>query len=56
MALKRYQNKLWLSRQYVTYNKTIEEIAKLEDVTPKTIDRYLDKFGLKRNSRSWRRG
>lgn len=56
MVLKRYQNRNWLYTQYVTNRKNIEEIAKIEQVTPKTIDRYLDKFNLKRSRRTWNRG
>lgn len=56
MALKYYQNKNWLYRQYVLNRKNIEEIAKLAGTSPKTIDRYLDKFNLKRDRRTWSRG
>lgn len=56
MALKRYQNKNWLSKEYVAKRRTVEQIAKDENVSPKTIDRYLDKFDLKRNRRTWSRG
>jgi predicted transcriptional regulator len=49
--MKLYQNKTWLTRRYKT--KTAAEIAKECGVTEVTIDRYLDKFGLKRARRSW---
>lgn len=52
---KFYQSKSWLRTQYVKMGKSVTEIAQSQGVTPKTIDRYLDKFGLKRNKRSWKR-
>lgn len=36
--------------------KSAAEIAKECGVTEMTIDRYLDKFGLKRNRRTWTKG
>lgn len=54
--MKFYQSKTFLRREYVTKGKSVTEIAKEQGVTPKTIDRYLDLFGLKRSTRSWKRG
>lgn len=54
--LKMYQSKTWLKKEYVTRGKSATEIAKEQGVSVKTIDRYLEKFALKRNKRSWKRG
>lgn len=51
--MKLYQSEQWLRRKYVTEKKTAAEIAKICDVTEMTIFRYLDKFKLLRNSRTW---
>lgn len=49
---KLYQSKAFLYRRYVVQKKTAAEIAKECGVTEMTIDRYLDKFSLKRNRRT----
>ena len=51
--MKPHTNKAWLRRRYITQGKSAKEIAKECGVTEVTIDRYLDKFGLKRNRRQW---
>lgn len=48
---KLYANREWLYRRYVRDGKTAKEIASEAGVTEMTIDRYLDKFNLKRNRR-----
>jgi transposase len=44
-----------MRRKYVAEGKTAAEIAKMCGVSEMTITRYLDKFGLIRNSRTWSR-
>ena len=51
--MKLYQSKVWLQRKYVTEKKTAKEIAEICGVTEMTIFRYLEKFGLMRNARTW---
>jgi hypothetical protein len=51
--MKLYTSEAWLRRRYVTEKKTAAEIAKICGTTEMTIDRYLDKFGLKRGRRTW---
>lgn len=51
--MKLYQSEVWLRRKYVTEKKTAKEIADLCGVSEMTITRYLDKFGLMRNARTW---
>lgn len=51
--LKLYQSEVWLRSEYVSKGKTATQIANEQGVAVKTIDRYLDKFGLKLNPRSW---
>ena len=51
--MKLYQSEAWLKRKYVTEKKTAKEIAEICKVTEMTIFRYLEKFGLMRNSRTW---
>lgn len=51
--MKLYQNQVWLKRKYVDERKTAKEIADLCGVSEMTIVRYLDKFGLIRNARTW---
>ena len=40
----------------MTKEKSATQIAEEQGVSVKTIDRYLEKFYLKRNKRSWTRG
>lgn len=49
--VKPYTNEAWLKRRYIHQRKTAKEIAEEAGVTEMTIDRYLDKFKLKRNRR-----
>jgi len=49
--VKLYTNRTWLYNRYVRQRKTAKEIAVEAGVTEMTIDRYLDKFKLKRNRR-----
>lgn len=51
--MKLYQSEVWLRRKYVTEKKTAKEIAEICGVSEMTITRYLDKFKLLRNARSW---
>jgi len=51
--MKFYQSEPWLKRKYVVEKKTAAEIAELCGVTEMTILRYLQKYGLIRNSRTW---
>lgn len=51
--MKLYENQRWLRARYVVERKTAAEIAKICGVTEMTIDRWLDKHGLKRNRRHW---
>lgn len=45
--MKLYQDKAWLHNRYVIQKKNIVEIAKECSVSAMTIQRYIDKFGLK---------
>ena len=51
--MKLYQSPVWMRRRYVDEGKTAKEIADLCGVSEMTITRYLDKFGLIRNARTW---
>jgi len=51
--MKLYQSESWLKRKYVVERKSAAEIAELCSVTEMTITRYLQKYGLIRNSRTW---
>jgi DNA-directed RNA polymerase specialized sigma subunit len=51
--MKLYQSEVWLKRKYLIEKKTAKEIAEMCQVTEMTIFRYLEKFGLIRNSRTW---
>jgi DNA-directed RNA polymerase specialized sigma subunit len=51
--MKLYQNEMWMRRKYVDERKTAKEIAELCGVSEMTIVRYLDKFKLIRNARTW---
>ncbi len=54
--MKMYQSQLWLTREYKVKQKTVTQIAKEQDVSVQTIQNYLEKYGLIRNKRSWKRG
>lgn len=45
--IKRYKSKRWLKRKLYRENKTIEEIAKICDVSHMTIRRAADNFNLR---------
>lgn len=49
MALKLYQNKQWMARQFITLGKSPEEIGKLAGVSHTTIRTWLKSFGLMSN-------
>jgi len=51
--MKLYQSEAWMKRKYVVEKKTAKEIAEICKVSEMTITRYLDKFGLIRNARTW---
>lgn len=44
-----------MRRKYVVEKKTAKEIAEICNVSEMTIVRYLDKFKLLRNARTWSR-
>jgi DNA-binding MurR/RpiR family transcriptional regulator len=45
--MKLYQDKNWLYSRYIIQKKNIVEIAKECGVSAMTIQRYIDKFGIK---------
>lgn len=45
---KLYQSKKWLTKKFVHDKLSEKEIAELAGTTQVTINRYLRKFGLKR--------
>lgn len=47
--MKLYQSEKWLFRKYHIERLSEAEIAKLANTTPMTINRYLRKFGLKKD-------
>jgi len=46
--MKVYQSKKWLTKKFVHEKLSEKEIADLCGVTQVTINRYLHKFGLKK--------
>lgn len=46
--VKLYQSEAWLRRKYVREQLSEAEIAKLAGTTVMTINRYLHKFGMKK--------
>ena len=46
-SLKLYQSEVWLRDQLYSKRKSPEEIARTADCAPKTIYRYMSKYGLK---------
>jgi transposase len=52
--LKLYQSEVFLRRRYVKEGKTVTQIADELGVSAQTIYRYLVKFGLIQNPRSWK--
>lgn len=51
--MKIYQQQWWLKKKYQREGKNIKEIAQEAGVSYQTIQRYLEKYGLIRNPRSW---
>lgn len=51
---KYYQSRAWLYRRYVIDKKTITQIADECGASVGTIQKYLEKFELIRNKRSWK--
>lgn len=49
--MKLYQSKNWLWMQHYTKKKTVEEIAQIAGVTPMTIRRQFEKFGMRIQNR-----
>lgn len=49
--VKLYTNESWLRRRYVHKQMTAKQIADEAGVSEMTIDRYLDRYNLKRNRR-----
>lgn len=45
--MKLYQDKSWLQNRYVIQKKSIVDISKECGVSAMTIQRYIEKFGLK---------
>lgn len=45
---KLYESKNWLYQKYVIENKNLSEIAKEASCSHMTINRYLEKFGIKK--------
>jgi hypothetical protein len=52
---KYYESREWLHRRYVIQKKGIVEIAKECGVGTTTIQRWLEKHGLIRNKRTWKK-
>lgn len=50
-----YKSEAWLKRRYVVQKKTIVEIAKECGCSHQTVQNYLEKFGLMRKQRTWKR-
>lgn len=48
MSSKPYESEKWLRLKYLRQRKTPQEIATECGVSPMTIYRYIEKFGLKR--------
>lgn len=47
-----YKNKIWLTYQYITFKKSIEQIAKEQKTSNSTIYRWLKKFNIPRRTKS----
>jgi len=52
---KLYESKVWLTKRYLVDKKNVNEIAKECGCSHQTIFRYLEKFGLIKDSRSWKK-
>ena len=51
---KNYKSEVWLRQRYVVQRKNIKEIAAECGCSTSTIQNYLIKFNLIRNTRSWK--
>jgi DNA-binding MurR/RpiR family transcriptional regulator len=47
--VKLYASKAWLTRKYEVEKRSEKEIAELAGTTVMTINRYLHKYGLKKD-------
>ena len=50
--MKKYKNKEWLENQYINLKKSMNDIAKICDVSGSTIMKWMIKFGISRRSHS----
>lgn len=53
--MKLHDSKVWLHKRYVVERKNIKEMAEEAGVSHMTIQRALEKHGLIRNQRSWKK-
>jgi transposase-like protein len=53
--VKLYESKTWLYKRYVVERKNIKEMADEAGVSHMTIQRALEKHGMIRNQRSWKK-
>lgn len=54
--VKLYQSKAWLTKRYVVDKLTAQEIADQCGTSQQTIVNWLNKYGLIRSPRTWKRG
>lgn len=54
--MKIYQQEWWLRKKYLRERMNIVEMAKEAGCSAQTIQRYLQKYNLIRNPRSWKGG
>lgn len=54
--MKLYQSRAWLHDRYVIQRKDIKQMAEEAGCSVSTIQNWLDKFELIKNSRSWSNG
>lgn len=50
-----HKSKAWLYKRYVVERKNIKELAEEAGVSHMTIQRALEKHGLIRNPRTWKK-
>ena len=53
--MKLYESKNWLHKRYVVERKNIKEMAEEAGVSHMTIQRALEKHGMIRNPRTWKK-
>lgn len=53
--MKLYESKTWLHKRYVVERKNIKEMAEEAGVSHMTIQRALEKHGMIRNQRTWKK-